>query len=522
MFDKWLKIPAHYWLRITALVLLVIGVAISNVLMSIGAIWIISNWLIEADFTYYKKRLQTNLPLILILIFLLYSIISIAWSEDFGYAFQDIRIKLPLIAIPIALGTGKPLDKKVFHFLLILFIGIILITSIFNFAQYYYLNNYQDIRKMSWFISHIRYALLINLAIFIAIYLLIKKIVHWSLGFPIILWFIYYLFISQVVNGYILFIILLIVTILYAVSKSENKYIKIITYAIILCFIYIGSMQLNKLIQNRNKLDTFEFKELDFYTANGNPYYHDTLTKTTENGHYVWLYVSNDELKKEWNSRSKINYDSTDKKGQPIYGTAMRYLTSKNLRKDSIGVWSLSDKEILAIENGQTNVNMDKGAIYKFNQLIEEIDLYNHGLDPNGSSTLQRIEHVKTALHILKSAWFLGVGIGDVQASFNHAYEVRNSKLTPENRLRSHNQFLTSWIGLGIIGFLLLLSWFIIPSLGKNNRNYFSCIVLTTLTIGFIFEDMLETQAGATIFALFYSLAVLSQYNEKAIKDAVQ
>ena len=53
MFDKWLRLPAHLYLRITALTLLTVGIALSNVLMSIGAIWIISNWLIEADFNSY-------------------------------------------------------------------------------------------------------------------------------------------------------------------------------------------------------------------------------------------------------------------------------------------------------------------------------------------------------------------------------------------------------------------------------------------------------------------------------------
>ncbi|MBK6524574.1 MAG: hypothetical protein IPG07_02885 [Crocinitomicaceae bacterium] len=116
MFDKWLKLPAHYWLRVTALVILIIGVAVSNVLMSIGAIWIISNWLIEAKFSDYGQRLKQSPELILILIFLVYSILTIAWSDDFWYAFHDIRIKLPLLAIPLALGSGAALDRRIFHF----------------------------------------------------------------------------------------------------------------------------------------------------------------------------------------------------------------------------------------------------------------------------------------------------------------------------------------------------------------------------------------------------------------------
>ena len=60
MFDKWLKLPAHYYLHITALSLLVVGVSLSNVLMSIGTIWIIANWLIELDFSTKWGRFKTN------------------------------------------------------------------------------------------------------------------------------------------------------------------------------------------------------------------------------------------------------------------------------------------------------------------------------------------------------------------------------------------------------------------------------------------------------------------------------
>src|SRR5687768_316959 len=175
MFDKWLKLPAHYYLRITALVILVIGIAVSNVLMSIGAIWIISNWLIEAKFSDYGKRLKSTPAIVLVLIFLLYSILSVVWSDDFWYAFHDIRIKLPLLAIPLALGTGKPLERNVFFFLLYIFIGIVACTAIYNYLNYITSTGEMDIRQMSRFISQIRFATLVDLALFSTIYLVLEK-----------------------------------------------------------------------------------------------------------------------------------------------------------------------------------------------------------------------------------------------------------------------------------------------------------------------------------------------------------
>lgn len=86
----------------------------------------------------------------------------------------------------------------------------------------------------------------------------------------------------------------------------------------------------------------------------------------------------------------------------------------------------------------------------------------------------------------------------------------------PENRLRSHNQFIAVWIALGIVGLITILAIFIFPLCKKSKRDYFLWITLAALVVAFAFEDMLETQAGATIFALFYSLAVFRESNHTA------
>ncbi|MBK6524575.1 MAG: O-antigen ligase family protein [Crocinitomicaceae bacterium] len=247
---------------------------------------------------------------------------------------------------------------------------------------------------------------------------------------------------------------------------------------------------------------------MELYTINGNPYYHDTLSTQVENGEYVWLYVALDEIEKEWNERSAINYDSLDLKGQPMYGTLLRYLTSKHQRKDSVGIWTLSDEEIKKVENGCTSVDMNRGLESKLHSFLFEFEMYQGGADPNGFSLLQRLEHLKTAKEILADHWVFGVGIGDVDSVFQTYYEKSNSKLLPENRLRSHNQFISAWIALGIVGLVVTVLIFVVPVFQSDKRDYFLGITLIALAVAFGFEDMLETQAGATIFALFYSLAV--------------
>jgi hypothetical protein len=510
MFDQWLKLPAHYYLRITALVILVVGIAVSNVLMSIGAIWIISNWLIEADFKNYKERLKHSPELCLILGILLYLVISLAWSDDFWFGFKDIRIKLPMLAIPLALGSGKPLESKVFYFILYIFIGIVLYTSVYNYVWYNFIFDFPtDVRMMSKFISQIRFATLVDLAFFTCVYLWFEKRLKWFIAAPLMVWFLFYTYKSQVLNGYILFAILLLYTLFYSIRQIKSAKIKWLTLALAIALVLASTVHVLNAAKTYQGIDKPVFSELDFYTENGNPYFHDTSFVQTENGHHIWLYVCQEELRPEWNKRSAIAYDSTDKKGQPMYGTLMRYMTSKNLRKDSAGLAQLSDEEIRKIEKGTTSVEMNSGLETKIHSFLFELDMYRGGADPNGFSLLQRLEHLRIARSVLAEHWLFGVGIGDMGTVFDEHYEKNNSKLLPENRHRAHNQFISIWIGLGLIGFVAMVLVFVVP-LWKNRKtgDYFLVVSMLALIVSFMFEDMLETQAGATIFALFYAIAV--------------
>ncbi|MEZ5199206.1 MAG: hypothetical protein R2764_23325 [Bacteroidales bacterium] len=67
------------------------------------------------------------------------------------------------------------------------------------------------------------------------------------------------------------------------------------------------------------------------------------------------IYVSDKELEESWKSRSSFDYRGKDKKGQELKQTLIRYLNSKNLRKDMDGMAELTDKDIRNIEQGISN-----------------------------------------------------------------------------------------------------------------------------------------------------------------------
>jgi hypothetical protein len=509
MFDKWLKLPAHYYLHITALSLLIVGVALSNVLMSIGTIWIIANWLIELDFNAKWERFKQNKIVIAFSVLFLLMVLSIGWSTDVEYGLKDLLIKLPLITIPLVMGTRKKLEHKIYIFLLYLFIGSLTFTTIYNYIRFD-INELADKRSLSFFISHIRLGGLICLAIFLIGNEIIKNNIS-KLLIPILMWLLYYIYFSQTITAYLLLLILSSITLVYLI---KSKLLKLSFLVGVLILIVFTKSFLTTTINENIAINTPKTVELGLKTASDHFYFHDLEATKRENGYVVWVNISERESRKEWNKRSEIKFDSTDNKGNNIMGTLFGYLTSKNLRKDSLGLSKLNENDILNIENGQSNYLNNSGFNGKITKLTKQYLAYSKNENPNGHSIIQRIEHLKTGLEIVKSNWLVGVGIGDVNIAFQNQYAKEASILEPQFRLRTHNQFITLWISMGIVGFLLIL-YILFKPFFTQYITFTTVIISITLLFSFLTQDMIETQAGVTIFALFYSLGSFLNTNNQ-------
>ena len=70
-----------------------------------------------------------------------------------------------------------------------------------------------------------------------------------------------------------------------------------------------------------------------------------------------------------------------------------------------------------------------------------------------------RVEKIKSAKEVIAQNWLWGVGIGDVQDVLNEEYKKRGFELGYKVNLDTHNQYLETWIGLGIFGLFLLVSF---------------------------------------------------------------
>jgi len=86
--------------------------------------------------------------------------------------------------------------------------------------------------------------------------------------------------------------------------------------------------------------------DLAQFTTDGEEYVHIRERTFKENGYYTDLNFAPNELKKAWNKKSEYHYDEKDQRGQNIYSTLKRYMTSKGLKKDRLGVESLSIRDV--------------------------------------------------------------------------------------------------------------------------------------------------------------------------------
>ncbi len=479
----------HSALYFAGLLLMVVSLPLSLFTLSVSQFIILGNWIWEADFKNKIKSLFNNKPVLVLVSFYLLHVIGLIYTTDIDYALKDLRIKLPLLALPVIFATTKPLDIKKFDLLLLFFIAANLIATFIS-TGILMTQEISDIRDISPFISHIRFSISICLAIFFTGYFAFFKYnANIKIKFSLIvlmLWFLVYLLISESGTGIYILIFTTIVLGFYGVVKFQNRIYKIILLLVVIAipvtiFIFLKQTIDSYLIPDKNELDN-----LEKYTAQGNYYKHDTVKMLVENGHYTGLYICNKELREEWKKRSDFDFEGLDEKGQQLKSTFYRYMTSKGLRKDGEGLAQLDDSDIRNIEMGIANYHYTKKLYLKSRlyKILWEYQSYKHNKNPGGHSLLQRMEFWKASIGIVKNNFWLGVGTGDLRDAFHSQYEKMNTKLAPEFQHRSHNQFFAIFIAFGIFGLLWFIFSLVYPAVKMNmfsDYRYFTFFVVIIL-----------------------------------------
>lgn len=498
-----------------ALILLAIAMPLSPFLTGASQFLLLLNFFAEKGLKDKWREIRKNKALQFFLLIFGIHLLGLTYTQNFSYAFHDLKIKLPLLVLPILIVSSYNIKKHINTLLFVFVIGVVLATFI-SFLVYLELGSIQinNFREISIFISHIRFSLMIILsACFLFYYLQKTDLKNWQQFVTVlfILWLLFFLIVLQALTGWIIaFIISYLLFFLNFRKISKTLKIPLLLFMISLpVFLFIWVHSINNKYFYEKEID---FSSLPTHTKQGKVYIHDTVSKTTENGYFTRLYYCPQELEKYWQKYSKINIDSKDQKGQDIRFTLIRYLTSKNLPKDAEGLSKLDKKDIDLIEKGYANCIYRSTFIpfIKMYELLWEINNYKETNNKNGKSILMRTEFLKIAWEIFKENKTFGLGTGDVRDAFKDFYKKQGTKLLPEYQLYTHNQYLTFLLAFGIIGFIFIAYSFIKSvQLSKNHLSHLSLCFLSIFLLSMLVEDTLETQAGVTFVAYFYSILIL-------------
>ncbi len=507
-----------YWpnrhITLAGYILVAVSFPLSVFGMSLGIIILAGNWIVDGHFRQkYEAAIHQKAFLLILSVYLIH-VLWLVNTSDIHYGLADLRVKLPLLVIPLIAATGYKLTYWERKTIMVFFILGLLVSALISLLV---LTgrlpvNVTDARQASLFVSHIRLALMINLALFSAFWYLNDKgqelFRHEKIFFVVsIVLLILYIFILKSFTGIILFLILDFLT-LGGIAGRNKKLRKFIFPAMFFLALMVAGYLVSA-VSRYCHVYVDEMRHPDSLTRQGNLYENDLHSRILENGHYVFLSVCEKEMKEEWNKRSSFGYDGTDKKNQQIRFTLMRYLTSKGLKKDAEGVKALTDKDIHNIESGLANyIYADKWRLYPYvYQVIWEIDVYRKGANPSGHSVTQRIVYLEAAWDIIRQHPWLGVGTGNVKQAFAEEYAANLNFMAPEWRKRAHNQFVTFWIAFGLPALLWILYAIYQPVVsGWKKGGYAAWVFALIFTLSMFNEDTLETLAGATFFAFFYAL----------------
>jgi len=509
-FNKWRENTFFFSLLISVAVF-----PFSEALVSISAGWLLLQALVLRSWVHPSFKSKSSSGLFFLLSVFIVYIIGSFFTNDFSFALYEFKKVIFWIVVPLAFYLSPKLHEKRAYRILIVFILFVTLSSLVLTSQLL-LHNYfhlEGIRSVG-FISHIRFSFQVVLSLIILAWFFFRRDIpefrKMKFLFPaLFLWLAYFLFLLQSLLGIISFFGTLGLTLLYYTRVFGSKKWKLILGAGLFFLICIPSLFLREVIR-----DFYDFKEIDresveIYTPSGNTYDFDFDNGTRENGHLVYVYICHDEMRREWNKRSSVNYDD-QLNGYPLNITLTRYLASLGFRRDSAGVASLTARDIELIEEGVTNYKFSNRFLSVYPRIYEtiwEIDNYIRSGDPNNKSLAQRIEFVKASLILIRENPWFGIGTGNWVQKYNEAYDKMETKLDKGKRAPSHNQYLNYMVKFGLIGFLWISIAILFPFFrNRHYRNFIFVLFMVSFAFANLGDANLETHMGLSFFTFFYSL----------------
>jgi hypothetical protein len=498
------------------LMLMVISLPFSTFGLSVAQFGLLGTWALEGilhgNFNKTLSRLLSGKPALVLLSFYLLHLLGLLYTSDLEYALKDIRIKLPLLFLPVIFVTSEKLRSQSIDLLLGTYIASVL-TATFISLGILFTREINDFRELSPFISHIRLSLNVCLAFFFVLHMAFRtsnpvKLIRFTL-IGLAIWFLVFLVMIESLTGLIIILSAAFFLALHSIFRLRRLILRLTSLAILFLIPLVLVLYLNNAARSFLIPDKKPLQNPDLYTSRGNPYTHDTVSYLIEHGRYIGVYICEEELRTEWEKRSEYDFDGEDDKTQELRVTLIRYLNSKNLRKDADGLNQLSQKDIRNIEMGIANIYYTRKLSLnsRLFKIFWEYQIIRKNINPGGHSLIQRFEYWQASFAIITNNLLFGVGTGDIKSAFSDHYEQTGSPLEMQFRHRAHNQYLATTVTFGLVGLIIFLFSLFYPGIKlKKLLTYRYFVFWITLMISMLVEDTLETQMGVTLFAFFNTL----------------
>jgi len=490
--------------------LIIISLFFSRFLISIGFFIILFNWMLERDFNKKRMLFNKNKIGISIVLILLIHIVGLIHTQNLDDGIFDIKIKLPFLFI-LVYGTSQVHTKNGRDKMLILYLVTVLVSSIVAIIGFIFIHDYiglEDLSEIALVGGNIQQAYFVNFALVIVVYFLFfsgVKLLKFRLALYISgVWLLCYLFILNALTGYLVLGVLFLYHAFFLIHSKKIKFgLAIISVGLL---VLLG-FYFNKVSSGFSVSNNIHFQDLPTHTANGNAYEHDTIRWRTENGNIIDIYFCEKEMRKGWEKISELSYDDKDLKDQQLSETLKRYLSSKNLKKDSVGLSGLSSRDVKYIESGCANyMYTNKFSIEaRIHFVLWQLNTYYRTGIADNQSISQRIVFYKAALFLIKNNFWFGVGSGDVVEESKAYFEKFGSGLSEKNYNRVHNQFVVELVALGVFGFLAFIFLLFYPYFKNRKWNdYLLTSFYLIIIASFLTDNLFETQLGMSFFTVFY------------------
>ena len=223
---------------------------------------------------------------------------------------------------------------------------------------------------------------------------------------------------------------------------------------------------------------------------------------------YVCMWIWNAQ---EWNKKL-YSFDSLDQRKQPVKSTLIRFRFERRTKRWWRGFKTGWWWEVHSIERGIADVYYEHISSIKSRllQILWEYHEYMRGGDPSGHSVTQRLEFWRRPLPSLPIIPWTGVGTGDMPEAYGEEYQKMNTQLMQKYRLRAHNQCLRLPWHLEFLLWFISFHSVLSDQEGTTETKIFFLLVSGVIAFFHVYRDTLETQAGATFVALFWSLFLFS------------